>query len=219
MIKNIYFDLDGTLIDSAPSIITGLKITLEKFGYEVPDYSTLKLCVGPPFTYSFPKILHVKDEDFHAAVACYRNYYDNENGCLNADVFEGVEGLLQALVKRGYCLFVCTSKPEPTARKILEHLGIAKYFTEICGATMDAKVDTKAEVIDLCFKRAPWHRKEETVLIGDTKFDVNGAKEAGIDCIGITWGSGTREELEELGAIAVFDFTDEVLDYIESNQV
>lgn len=217
MIKNVYFDLDGTLIDSAPSIITSLKLTLKHFGYPIPDYSTLKLCVGPPFTYSFPNYLHVRDEDFNDAVAYYRNYYDNENGCLEAEVFEGIEGLLQALVKRGYCLFVCTSKPEPTARKILEHLGIAKYFTDICGATLDAKVDTKAEVINLCFKRAPWHLKEETVLIGDTKFDVLGAKEAGIDCVGITWGSGERAELEELGAVEVFDFADEVLDYIESN--
>ena len=119
--------------------------------YDVPDFATLKKCVGPPFTYSFPNYLHIKDEDFKDAVATYRHYYDKEDGCLNADVFEGVESLLEALVKRGYCLFVCTSKPEPTARKILSHLGIDKYFTEICGATMDAKVDTKADVINLCF--------------------------------------------------------------------
>jgi phosphoglycolate phosphatase len=217
MIKNVYFDLDGTLIDSAPSIITGLKLTLEKFGYDIPDFATLKKCVGPPFTYSFPNYLHVRDEDFKEAVATYRHYYDKEDGCLNADVFEGVEGLLDSLVKRGYCLFVCTSKPEPTARKILSHLGIDKYFTEICDATMDAKIDTKAQVINLCFERAPWHLKEETVLIGDTMFDVDGANQVGIKCIGITWGSGTRDDLYEHGAIEVFDYPDEVLDYIEGN--
>jgi phosphoglycolate phosphatase len=217
MIKNIYFDLDGTLVDSEPSIISGLKVALTKYGYDIPDYATLKKCVGPPFTYSFPNYLHIKDEHFSDAVATYRHYYDNENGCLEADVFEGVEGLLSALVKRGYCLFVCTSKPEPTARKILEHLGIDKYFTDICGATLDAKIDTKAEVINLCFDRAPWHEKDETVLIGDTMFDVLGANEAGIDCIGITWGSGTKDDLYEHGAIKVFDYPDEVLDYIEAN--
>lgn len=217
MIKNVYFDLDGTLIDSAPSIITCLKRTLTEFGYEIPDFETLRKCVGPPFTHSFPNYLHVRNEDYHAAVTRYREFYDKEDGCLEAEVFEGVEGLLNALVKRGYCLFVCTSKPEPTARKILEHLGIDKYFTEICGATLDAKIDTKAQVLELCFKRAPWHRKEETVLIGDTKFDCIGAKEVGVDCIGITWGSGTREELFENGACTVLDYPDEVLDYIEKN--
>lgn len=217
MIKNVYFDLDGTLIDSAPSIITCLKRTLKEFGYEIPEYETLRKCVGPPFTHSFPNYLHIKDEDFNAAVSRYREFYDKENGCLEAEVFEGVEGLLNALVKRGYCLFVCTSKPEPTARKILEHLGIDKYFTEICGATLDAKIDTKAQVLELCFKRAPWHKKDETVLIGDTKFDCMGANTVGIDCIGITWGSGTRKELEEYWATAVFDFPDEVLNYIETN--
>ena len=217
MIKNVYFDLDGTLVDSAPSIITGLKITLEKYGYDIPDYATLRKCVGPPFTFSFPNYLGIKQEDFAGAVATYRNYYDKENGCMNADVFEGVEGLLDALVKRGYCLFVCTSKPEPTAKKLLGGLGIDKYFTKICGATMDAKIDTKEQVINLCFKRAPWHLKEETLLIGDTMFDADGAKAAGIDCIGISWGFGSTEEMLEHGAVDVFDFPGEVLDYIESH--
>ena len=217
MYKNIYFDLDGTLVDSAPGIITGLKIALEKYGYDIPDYATLRKCVGPPFTYSFPNYLHIRDEDFDGVIEAYRHYYDKENGCLNAAVFEGMEEILQALVKRGYCLFVCTSKPEPTARKVLERLGIDKYFTDICGATFDASIDTKAQVIDLCFRRAPWHKKEETVLIGDTKFDVDGAKTAGIDCIGVSWGFGFREDMLEHGALEVFDFPGEVLDYIESN--
>lgn len=217
MYKNIYFDLDGTLVDSAPGIIQGLKISLKEYGYDIPDYATLRTCVGPPFTYSFPKILGIKDEDFDRAVATYRQYYDKENGMFNATVYPGIEDLLAALVKRGYCLFVCTSKPEPTAKKLLAKLGIDKYFTEICGATLDASIDTKAEVIDLCFSRAPWHKRDETVLIGDTKFDVIGAKTAGIDCIGISWGFGTRKDLEASGATVILDFCEEVLDYIESN--
>ena len=80
MIKNVYFDLDGTLVDSAPGIIEGLKITLTKYGYDIPDFATLRKCVGPPFTYSFPNILHIRDEDFHDAVATYRKFYDDENG-------------------------------------------------------------------------------------------------------------------------------------------
>ena len=75
---------------------------------------------------------------------------------------------------------------------------------------MDAKIDTKAEVLKLCFRRAPWHLKEETILIGDTKFDVDGANEVGVDCVGITWGSGTSDELLEHGAVEVFDYPDEV---------
>ncbi len=217
MIKNIYFDLDGTLVDSAPGIIEGLKIALTKYGYDIPDFVTLRKCVGPPFTYSFPNILHIKDEDFAGAVATYRHYYDAENGMFNAKVYAGVEEMLAELVKRGYCLFVCTSKPEPTAKKLLKELGIDHYFTEICGATLDASIDTKAQVIDLCFSRAPWHKKEETVLIGDTKFDAEGAVKMGIDCIGITWGFGSRWDLEDAGASIIFDYPYEVLEYIEAN--
>ena len=216
MIKNVYFDLDGTLVDSAPGIIQALKVSLTKYGYEIPDFATLRKCVGPPFTYSFPKILHIKDEDFDGAVAAYRHYYDVENGLFNAQVYAGIEDLLSSLVKRGYCLFVCTSKPEPTAKKLLDKLGISHFFTEICGATLDASIDTKAQVIDLCFSRAPWHNKSETVLIGDTKFDAEGAKEMGIDCIGVSWGFGSRWDLEDAGALTILDYPSEVLDYIES---
>ena len=216
MIKNVYFDLDGTLVDSAPGIIQGLKIALDKFGYDIPDFATLRKCVGPPFTYSFPNILHIKDEDYKDAVAAYRQFYDKENGLFNANVYAGIEELLDNLVKRGYCLFVCTSKPEPTAKKLLKKLGIDHYFTEICGATLDASIDTKAQVIDLCFKRAPWHKKEETVLIGDTIFDVNGANEMGIQCIGVSWGFGSRWDMEDAGCEVILDYPSEVLDYIES---
>lgn len=217
MIKNVYFDLDGTLVDSAPGIIDGLKVALTKYGYDIPDYVTLRKCVGPPFTYSFPNILHIRAEDFHGAVATYRKFYDDENGMFNAKVYAGIEEVLSDLVKRGYCLFVCTSKPEPTARKLLKELGIDHYFTDICGATLDAKIDTKAEVIELCFERAPWHKREETVLIGDTKYDAEGAKQTGISCIGITWGFGSRWDLEDAGASVIFDYPGEVLDYIEAN--
>ena len=217
MIKNIYLDLDGTLVDSAPGIIEGLKIALTEYGYDIPDYATLRKCVGPPFTYSFPNILHFRNEDINGAIATYRHFYDDENGMLNANVYTGIEEFLDYLVKRGYCLFVCTSKPEPTARKLLNKLGIDHYFTDICGATLDAKIDTKAQVIDLCFTRAPWHKKEETVLIGDTKYDVEGANQAGIACIGITWGFGDRCDLEKSGATAIFDTPNEVIDYIEAN--
>jgi len=217
MIKNVYFDLDGTLVDSAPGIIEGLKIALKTYGYDIPDFATLRKCVGPPFTYSFPNILHIKEEDFKDAVSTYRHYYDVENGMFNASIYYGIEDLLKELVKRGYCLFVCTSKPEPTAKKLLAKLGIDHYFTEICGATFDAKIDTKKQVIDLCFSRAPWHKKEETVLIGDTVFDVNGANEAGINCIGVSWGFGNKMDMADAGVLTILDYPNEVLEFIEAN--
>ena len=217
MIKNIYFDLDGTLVDSGPGIIQGLKIALEKYGYDIPDYATLRKCVGPPFNYSFPNILHIKQEDINGAIKTYRHYYDDEDGMFNANVYHGIETLLIDLTKRGYCLFVCTSKPEPTAKKLLKKLGIDTYFTEICGATLDASIDTKEQVLNLCFSRAPWHKKYETLLIGDTKFDVEGANSVGIPCLGVSWGFGNREDLMNAGAIDIIDFPSEVFDFIETS--
>ena len=214
MIKNIFFDLDGTIINSEEGVLEGIRLALKKFGYEVPEYSTLRKCIGPPFSYSFPNILGVKDEDFEDAVKCYRKFYDSD-GIYRCKVYEGIEDLLKALVNRGYSLNICSSKPEVACKKLLAHLGIDKYFSDIVGATLDGRIETKEQVIDECFARAPWKKKEETVLIGDTKYDALGAFEKGISCIGITWGFGTKEELVNAHAIEAFDTCQEVLEYIE----
>lgn len=217
MIKNVFFDLDGTIVDSEPGILEGLKIALTEFGYDIPEYAVLRKCIGPPFLYSFPNLLHIKEADIQPCIDRYRQYYDKENGLFNCSVYDGVEALLQRLVNEGYSLTICSSKPEVTCRKLLKGICLDKYFNDICGSTLDGKIDNKVDVIKLCFKRAPWQKQDETILIGDTKFDVLGAKKAGIDCIGITWGFGTKEDLETTGAAGIFDSCEEVLEYIEKH--
>ncbi len=217
MIKNVFFDLDGTLINTEPGILEGLRIALTEYGYEVPEYGVLKSCIGPPFLYSFPNILHLKEEDVQPAIDRYRRYYDAEDGLFNADVYPGIEDLLESLNKQGYNLMVCSSKPEPTCIKLLKNKGLDKYFTTINGATLDGKIDNKVDVIKLCFSRAPWMKKEETILIGDTKYDAAGASLAGIDCLGVSWGFGENTEMLEAGAALVVDTCQEVADYIESH--
>lgn len=216
MIKNIFFDLDGTIVNSSPGVFTGIIQSMVKYGYEEPEISKLMKCIGPPFSYSFPNILGIKDEDYDKIVDNYREYYDN-GGMFNCQVYDGVENLLDELNKRGYSLMICSSKPEHACKKLLEKLGIAKYFTDICGATNDGRIDSKEDVINLCFERAPWKHKDETILIGDTKYDAEGAKICDLTCIGITWGFGSREELFSAGALEVFDTCQEVLTYIEEN--
>lgn len=217
MYKNIYVDMDGTIINSEHGVLHGITYALEQHGYEVPDYPTLRSCIGPPFTYSFPNILHIKDEDFFKVVKTYRDIYDTEV-MFDCEIYPGVAEFLKRMAERGYSITLASSKDEGACRKILEKLNVDQYFTEIVGASIYKKIDTKTLVLEECFNRCPWHKREETVLIGDTRYDVVGAVETGIDCIGVTYGFGTREDLLEHGAKAVFDELTEVAEYIEKYQ-
>ncbi len=217
MIKYVLFDLDGTLIDTEPGIISGLKIALTKYGYEIPDYQVLKSCIGPPFLYSFPNILGMKQEDVQPAIDAYRQYYDKENGLFNSQVYPGIKELLGQLKEEGFGLLVCSSKPEPTCIKLLENKGLAHFFDYICGATLDGKIDNKVDVIKLCFSREPALNADNLVLVGDTKYDALGAKEAGIACIGVSWGFGSQADLLDNGAVEVFDSCQEIFKYVKEH--
>lgn len=216
MIKNVFFDLDGTIIDSEPSIIESLEYALTKVGYEVPDYETLLDCIGPPFSYSLPNVLHVRQEDVAELIRVYRDIYDKEN-YKHCTMYPGMEAAFKRLNNSGYAIYLASSKVDSACRSILKYLKVDEYFTQITGSTLDRRVETKEEVINENFRIAPWMRREETVLIGDTRFDIEGALATGITPIGVTYGFNTREELEKAGAKLIFDSIEEVVEYIVSH--
>ena len=149
------------------------------------------------------------------ATAKYRERY-NVTGIFECHMYEGVEILLSHLKQKGYRIGMASSKPEESCRRILEYFGILKYFDDVTGATMDGRISSKAEVLAEALRRIEEKERNQAVLIGDTRFDVEGAKEMGIPCIGITYGFGSREELEDAGAAAVFDTLEEVEAYLET---
>lgn len=214
MYKNIFIDMDGTVIDSREGVWFGIKHAMKAVGYEEPGMDKLSKCIGPPFSYSFPNILGIRPEDHDAVFREYKKIY-NEGVMFQCKMYDGVAEFLKRMSSHGYSISLCSSKNEEACRAILEKYDVAQYFVEIGGADQSKGIDTKIDVINELYRRAPWTRKEDTVLIGDTRFDVEGAMSGGIDCIGIAYGFGTREELDSAGAIAVFDRLDEVADYIE----
>lgn len=216
MIKNIFWDMDGTIIDSSPGICESLRATCLRLGYEEPEYSVLRSCIGPPFSDSLIPILKIREEDVDKFIATYREIYDSGQ-YKNCVFYKGVEDAIKRLAATGYSLTLASSKNEKACNLIMDYLGIDKYFTSVVGSSMDRRVETKVEVIEECFLRAPWQKKDETILIGDTAFDVIGAIKGGITPVAVTYGFSDEDKLREAGANLIFDSIDDVVKYIESH--
>ena len=197
--KTYLFDLDGTLTDSGEGIINCTALALEKLGLPVPDREALRVVVGPPLRDSFLRF-GVKPEDVEEAIAIYRSRYV-PIGMFENTPYPGIKALLSALKLQGHRLIVATAKPESMAVPILEKFELAPYFELICGATMDDSRDSKDKVIAYVMEKLGTN--ENTVMIGDTAHDVKGAAAHGIPTIGVSWGYGTVEEMQEAGAIAI----------------
>ena len=199
MKKTILFDLDGTLTDSGEGIINCVIYALERFGLPIPPRDELRYFVGPPLHESFIK-QGVPAERAEEAVAVYRERYV-PTGMFENTPYPGVRALLEALKAEDYTLFVASSKPEWMCVEILKYFDLAQYFDQICGATMDTTRTNKDAVIAYLLELNG--KSDKTIMVGDTKFDVLGAKAHGIPTIGVSWGYGSVEEMEEAGAVAI----------------
>ena len=210
MPKAILFDLDGTLTDSGEGIIKSAEYALQYFQLPVPDWETMRVFVGPPLRDTFADFGVPKDR-LDEAVAVYRERYI-PIGIYENTPYPGVETLLSQLRQQGHRLFVATSKPEWMAVDVLTRFGLASYFENIAGATMDGSRDTKADVIAYLLKQVD--AVEEAVMVGDTAFDVIGAAAHKIPCIGVDWGYGKVSDMLEAGAAAIAGSMEELLDLL-----
>ncbi len=203
MAEVILFDLDGTLTDSGPGIMNCVKYAFEKLNFTDYDEQTLRSFVGPPLDYRFRDVLGTDEEETKKVVATYRERY-SETGIWENSVYEGIPEVLCILKCSGKRLAVATSKPQHMAEKVLEKFELAEYFEVICGSKADGKKAEKTKILqDVLEALGCEDKKDQVVLIGDTKYDVQGAKAVGIDCVGVSYGYGTREELEEYGAVKI----------------
>lgn len=206
MTKSILFDLDGTLTDSGEGIINCAIYALEHYGLPIPSREALRVIVGPPLHESFVKF-GVPEEEAENAVAKYRERYI-PIGKFENTPYPGIRELLERLKGEGHRLYVATSKPEGMSVDILEHFDLAKYFTRICGASMDTSRSNKEAVIAYLLQECG--AQENAIMVGDTAFDVLGAKSHGIPTIGVSWGYGTVEDMEKAGAAAIVHSMDEL---------
>ena len=211
MAKTILFDLDGTLTDSGEGILNCAELGLRHFGLPVPSREEMRVFVGPPLHETFLKF-GVPEEKVEEAVTVFRSRYTTVGKFENTP-YPGVHDLLKALKEAGHTLLIATSKPENMAIEILEKFELSQYFERICGATLDRSRISKEDVIAYLLGLSG--TAENMVMVGDTAFDVVGAAAHGISTIGVSWGYGSVEEMQQAGAIAIANTMGELLDILK----
>lgn len=211
--KYILFDLDGTLTDPMIGITRSVQHALRAYGIEEPDLKALCPFIGPPLKDSFMKYYDFPEDQAQEAISRYREYFA-VRGIFENKVYDGIPEMLGQLKEKGRVLLVATSKPEEFAVRILEHFGLARYFDYVCGASMDEKRVKKGEVIAYTLETAGIKDVSEAVMAGDREHDVLGARENGMDSVGVLFGYGSRQELEEAGATCIAETVDELRDIL-----
>lgn len=210
MSQVILFDLDGTLTESGEGIINCVAYALEKMGKKEEHPEKLKCFVGPPLKEQFMKYAGLSEEEGEQAVAYYRERYTT-TGMFENRLYPKVPELLELLKINDKILGVASSKPEVYVKQILEHFQIADYFTAVAGSELDGRRTDKAEVIEEALRRMHLEEERDKVLmVGDRSHDVQGAISCGLQCIGVTYGYGTREELEKAGAVYIADSVEDL---------
>jgi phosphoglycolate phosphatase len=197
----ILFDLDGTLTESGPGIVSSVRYALARMGGPVLDDEQLRLFIGPPLLDSFRDVCGFDPAEVTIAIAAYREYYATD-GQFENSVYDGIPELLTALREAGRTLAGATSKAEVFASSILDHFALTEYFTTVVGSELDGRRTAKSEIITEALARLD-RPTAGTVMIGDRSHDVRGAVAVGVGSIGVLWGYGDDIELTAAGADAL----------------
>ena len=204
MYRYIFFDLDGTLTDSKEGIMNCARWAIEQLGDTPPDDSILVQFVGPPLRESFLEFCRYPLEKAEEAMRLYRERYV-PIGQFENEPAPGIAEVLKRLKDQGYTLALASSKPQELCESICARFGFTPSLTVISGCTPENRGSKAAAIREALARLGLTDADKPSVLmIGDRKFDVLGARECGIDCLGVEFfGYAVPNELRDSGAIAV----------------
>lgn len=215
----VLFDLDGTLTDSAPGIVNCLRYAFDALGIEHPDDATMRSHLGPPLIVTLRDHYGLDAAAADRGIAKYRERY-HDVGLFENAVYDGIPSLLDELDTTDAVLAIATSKPTPSATRILEHFDLARHFAFIGGAELDGtrqhKADVIAHTLDELAGMGELGTGDRLVMVGDRMHDIAGAIAHGIPGIGVLWGYGDEAELRSAGAVAVVSDTTALLQALTS---
>lgn len=222
MFQYCLFDLDGTLTDPKEGITKSVQHALKAFDIEEPDLEKLEVFIGPPLKDSFMEFYGLTEEQALKAVEVYRERF-SPIGVLENYIYEGIPEMLKSLHESGKKLAVASSKPYCFVKQILEHFDIEKYFDVIVGSELDGTRGTKEEVVEEALRQLKildlpaGERKSACAMVGDRKFDIQGAKAHGLTGVGVRFGYAPEGELEAEGADYVVDTVAELCRLLSGN--
>ena len=206
--KCVIFDLDGTLTQSEEGIWNCVRYAAEKMHRTEPDADTLRKFIGPPLLYSFREYMGMTEADAAEATRFYRERYV-QVGLFENRVYPGIRRLLRMLKAQGCWIGVATGKPQEPSERILAHFGLDKFIDAVAGPMGDHG----AEKEDL-IRRALPEEYGEAWMVGDRRFDMEGARKVGIRGLGVGYGYGSEAELREAGCTAYAATVQDVIELL-----
>lgn len=205
----VLFDLDGTLTDPKPGITRCIQYALSELGYKPPDADKLHWCIGPPLKDSFSQLLKTKDDILvEQALRLYRSRFSTI-GLFENSLYPQIPETLKIIRAAGYQTFVATSKPQIYATRIIEYFDLASLFDGVYGSELDGNRSVKGDLISYILERESLS-PSAVVMVGDRFHDIIGAKKNNLASIGVTYGYGSREELENHKADLITDCPNEI---------
>lgn len=216
MKKYFLFDLDGTLTDPKVGITSCVQYALHSFGIEEPDLDKLEPFIGPPLKDSFMEFYGMDEEQARGAVEKYRERF-KDKGLYENEIYPGMASMLKLLSEKGFRLAVASSKPTVFVEKILEHFGIREYFKVVVGSELDGTRTGKDQVVMEALRQLFGAKPilyNEVYMIGDRRFDVEGAKAMKVESVGVTYGYGGMEELREAHADYIVESVEELREFL-----
>lgn len=214
--RTLLFDLDGTLTDSQPGIFRCIRHALRQLDWPVPDDNVLQDFLGPPLDESFQTLCGMDEATARRAVTVYRERFSTV-GLFENRVYDGMPALLGRLCGQDRRLVVATCKPEVFALRILQRFNLASFFDVIVGSGLDGSRAHKDAVIREALRQCGLEPgAPATVMVGDRRQDVEGARACGLPCIGAGYGYAAPGELETAGAHAVAATVDDLSRLLEA---
>ena len=207
MFKYILFDFDGTIFETVEGITKCVRYALNKFGLDA-ELNELRCFAGPPLVDMFMEKFKLSHEDAVQAVEYYRERY-KPIGIYESSPFSGVKEMLQGVKELGLPMAIATSKPQAMAEELLKSSGLIEYFDVLCGA-LDSVNNAKWQMVTRALNELG-AKPEDAVLVGDTKYDIIGAHQCNVKCIGVRYGYAAAGELEEHGADYIVNDPKELL--------
>lgn len=205
----VIFDFDGTICDTGEGILKSAKYALDAFGYKTPDdYRVLTCFIGPPLLVTFQEEFGADANQAEELVKKFRERYTNI-GLYESELYDGVKELLARLKDDGIKIGIASSKPQAYVEKLLEKFNVIKYFDSICAVSFTADCETKASIISRCLAELD-AKGNEAIVVGDRKFDIEGAKSNYIDSVAVLWGYGNKIEFAEAGAKFIVEKVDDI---------